>query len=118
MRNFIRIAVLGVALGGAAACAAHSPNIASIRNNPGRYYDRTVSVDGVVRDSWSVPLLPYRVYKIEDRTGEVTVLSESGRVPAAGAHVQVTGRIEDMASFGGRSIGLHIRQSRLHVYRD
>jgi len=118
MRNFIRVAVLGVVLAGAATCATHSPSIASIRNNPGRYYDRTVSVDGVVRDAWSVPLVPYRVYRIEDRTGDVTVLSESGRVPAPGARVQVTGRVEDVASVGGRSIGLHIRQSRLHVYRD
>src|SRR4029079_6375512 len=77
-----------------------------------------VTVDGVVRDAWSVPLVPYHVYRIEDRTGDVTVLSESGRVPAPGARVQVTGRVEDVASVGGRSIGLHIRQSRLHVYRD
>ena len=40
MRHFIRVAVLGLALAGAAACATHSPNIASIKNNPGRYYDR------------------------------------------------------------------------------
>jgi hypothetical protein len=117
MRHFIRVAVLGLALAGAAACATHSPNIASIKNNPGRYYDRTVSVDGVVRDAWSVPLVPYRVYRIEDRTGEVTVLSESGRVPSPGAHVQVTGRVEDVASIGGRSLGLHIRAARVHVYR-
>ena len=117
MRNFIRVAVLGALLASAAACATHSPSIASIKNNPGRYYDRTVSVDGVVRDAWSVPLVPYRVYRIEDQTGEVTVLSESGRVPSPGAHVQVTGRVEDVASIGGRSLGLHIRAARVHVYR-
>jgi hypothetical protein len=117
MRNFIRVAVLGVVLAGTAACATHSPNIASIKDNPGRYYDRTVSIDGVVRDAWSVPLVPYHVYKIEDRTGEVTVLSESGRVPKPGARVQVTGRVEDFASVGGRSLGLHIRAAHVHVYR-
>jgi hypothetical protein len=118
MRHFIRVAVLGALLAGAAACATRSPSIANIKNNPGRYYDRTVSVDGVVRDAWSVPLVPYRVYRIADQTGEVTVLSESGRVPSPGARVQVTGRVEDVASIGGRSLGLHIRQARLHVYRD
>ena len=106
--------LLGIA---AAGCATRSPNIADIKYNPGRYYDRTVNVEGVVRDAWNVPLVPFRAYRIEDRTGDVMVLSQSGRVPPPGARVAVTGRVEDVASFGGHSIGLHIREQRLHVYR-
>ena len=99
------------------ACATHSPNIADLKYNPGRYYDRTVSVDGVVSSAWGVPLAPLQVYKIKDSTGEVTVISDSGRVPPRGARVEVVGRVEEFATLGGRSIGLHIREDHLRVKR-
>ena len=40
-----------------------------------------VAVDGVVTSSWGMPLVPYKFYKVDDGTGEVTVLSQSGRTP-------------------------------------
>jgi hypothetical protein len=101
----------------AAGCATRSPNIADIKYNPGRYYNRTVSVEGVVSSSWGVPLVPLKVYKIQDSSGEVTVVSEQGRVPPRGARVRVQGRVEEFGTFGGRSIGLHIRERHLHVIR-
>jgi hypothetical protein len=110
-------AVLLGALLLASACATRSPNIADIRYNPGRYYNRTVRVDGVVSSSWGVPLVPLRVYKIRDTTGEVTVISQSGRVPPRGARVEVRGRVEEFATLGGRTIGLHIREDHLRVKR-
>ena len=117
MRSFIRVSVLGVALAAATACATHSPNIGDIKYNPSRYYDRTVTVSGIVQDAWNVPFAPVRAYRITDSTGDVTVLSQSGRVPPPGARVEVTGRVEDIATIGTRSVGLHIRQERLHIYR-
>jgi hypothetical protein len=47
----------------------------------------------------------------------VTVVSQSGRVPPRGARVEVRGKVEEFGSFGGRSIGLHIREDHLHVVR-
>jgi hypothetical protein len=98
-----------------AGCATHSPNIADLKYNPGRYYNRTVSVEGVVSNSWGVPLVPFKVYNVQDSTGEVTVVSQSGRVPPRGARVEVRGKVEEFGTFGGRSIGLHIREDHLHV---
>jgi len=49
-----------------AGCALHSPSIADIKYNPGRYQDRTVSVEGVVTSSWGVPLVPFKFYKVDD----------------------------------------------------
>ena len=108
-------ALLVAALLSVAGCAARSPSIADLKYNPGRYYNRTVSVEGVVSSSWAVPLVPFNVYKIEDSTGEVTVISESGRVPPRGTRVEVRGRVEEVATLGGRSIGLHIRENHLRV---
>ncbi len=100
---------------GASACATRSPNIADIQYNPGRYYNRNVAIEGVVSSSWGVPLVPFKVYKVQDSTGEVTVVSQSGRVPPRGARVEVTGRVEEFGTFGGRALGLHIRENHLRV---
>jgi len=109
--------VIIAAAGVVGGCAVRSPSIRDIHHNPGRYYDRTVEVDGVVSSSWGVPMLPLRIYRIEDGTGELTVVSQSPRVPPKGARVQVRGRVEEFATFGGRSLGLHVREDRLKVKR-
>jgi len=104
---------LTVALGFAAAlsaCALHSPSVAELKYNRGRYQNKTVSVNGVVTSSWGVPLVPFKVYKIDDGTGELTVVSQDGRTPSKGARVRVKGRVSDMATFGGRAVGLHLEQ--------
>ena len=85
-------------------------SVAELKYNPGRYQDKTVALDGVVTSSWGVPLVPFRFYKIDDGTGELTVLSQNGRTPSKGAHVRVTGKVGDVANFGGQSVGLHLRE--------
>jgi hypothetical protein len=100
-----------------AACAVRSPSIADIQHNPGRYYDRSVSVEGVVTSSWGVPLVPFRVYTIGDSSGEVTVMSSQSRVPPRGARVRVKGKVTEFGTFGGRSVGLHLREESLRVLR-
>lgn len=95
----------------AAGCAARSVRIAELKVEPGRYDDRTVSVTGVVTDSYGIPLLPFQVYKIDDGTGDIMVLSRSGRAPAKGARLEVKGKVSEFATFGGRSLGLHIEET-------
>ena len=97
------------------ACAGtlRNPDIADVKQNAGHYSDRTVTVDGTVTSSWGVPLVPFRFYKIDDGTGEVTVISQNGRVPSKGSHVRVTGKVGDVANFGGQSVGLHLREKEL-----
>jgi len=102
----------------AAACAVRSPSIADLQQNPGRYYDRSVSVEGNVTSSWDVPLVPLKIYRVGDSTGEITVVSETGRVPPRGARVRVKGRVTQFGTFGGRQIGMHLRESSLRVLRD
>ena len=97
----------------AGACALRSPSIADVQYNPGRYYNRSVSVEGVVTSSWGVPLVPFKLYKVDDGTGEVTVVSQDGRAPTKGARVSVKGRVNEFGSFGGSSVGLHLRQEHL-----
>ena len=115
-----RLAAVTALVGMSSACALslRNPDIADLQRHPGRYTNHTVSVSGVVTSSWGVPLVPYRMYKVDDGTGEVTVLSQSSRMPAKGERVRVKGRVEDVAMFGGRALGLHIREEGLYVKRD
>src|SRR5690349_23839596 len=81
-------------------CALHRPSVADLKYNPGRYQNKTVAIDGVVTSSWGVPLVPFKVYKVDDGTGELTVLSQNGHTPTTGARIRVKGRVNDMATFG------------------
>jgi len=99
------------------ALAVRRPSVAELKFNPGRYHDKTVAIDGVVTSSWGVPLVPFKMYKVDDGTGEVTVIAQDGRTPTKGAHVRVKGKVNEVATFGGQSVGLHIRQTDLDFRR-
>ncbi len=92
-----------------------NPKVVELQHNPAKYYDKTVTISGVVTSSWGLPLVPMKVYKVNDGTGEVTVLSQNTRTPPKGARVTVKGKVGDVAMFGGQSLGLHIREESLHI---
>ncbi len=108
MRTTTRLAAVLMMALFLTACGARSVRIAELQDRPGRYTDDTISVTGTVTSSWGIPLLPYQFYNVDDGSGEITVLSRSGRVPSKGTRVQVKGRLSEIASFGTRSVGLHI----------
>ena len=91
-------------------CAARGVRVAELRDQPTKYATKTVSVTGVVTSSWGVPLVPFQLYNVDDGTGQITVLSRTGRTPAKGTRVQVNGKISEFAVFGGRSVGLHLQE--------
>jgi len=99
------------------ALAVRRPSVQELKYNPGRYYDRTVAIDGVVTSSWGVPLVPFKMYKVDDGTGEVTVVSRGTRVPSRGSHVRVTGRVSELGAFGGSSVGLHLEERDIDFKR-
>jgi hypothetical protein len=118
-RTFARLGALLVLAATLSGCAltTRRPSVAELKYNPGRYHDRTVAIDGVVTTSWGLPLVPFKMYKVDDGTGEVTVIANDGRVPSRGAHVRVKGKVGEVATFGGQSVGLHIRQRDLDFRR-
>jgi hypothetical protein len=99
------------------ALALRTPQIADMKANPARYHDKTVSISGVVTSSWGLPLVPFRLYKVDDGTGELTVVSTDTRVPTRGARVRVKGKVNEVATFGGQAVGLHLQQRSLHIDR-
>jgi hypothetical protein len=112
-------AIAATMLGGSllvAGCASGA-SIGQLQTNPGRYMDRNVSVSGTVTNAWGVPFVPLKLYQVDDGTGEMLIVSDGQRIPSRGAHVRVTGRVQEFAVVGGRSIGLHMRERDLD-YRD
>jgi len=91
-------------------CAARGVKIAQLKDQPTKYDRKSVRVTGIVTSSWGIPLVPFQLYKVDDGTGEITVLSRYGRTPSKGTRVSVKGRINEFAVFGGRSVGLHIQE--------
>jgi len=119
IRHLTRLATVAALAAATVSCALslRNPDIVDLQRHPARYQDRTVSISGVVTSSWGLPLVPFRLYKVDDGTGEVTVVSQGLRTPARGEHVRVKGRVEDLAIFGGRPLGLHLREDSLYVRR-
>jgi hypothetical protein len=106
-----------VAVSSGCALSLRTPTVAELERHPGRYQDHTVSIDGIVTSSWGLPLLPFRLYKVDDGTGEVTVVSQNSRTPARGERVRVKGKVSDVAVLGGQALGLHLREEGLYVKR-
>ena len=76
-----------------------------------------VLVAGIVTTSWGAPLMPFKMYKVDDGTGEVTVISQGYRMPTRGSRVRVKGRVDELAVLGGQALGLHLREEKLSVRR-
>lgn len=99
------------------AIALRTPSVAELKYNPGRYQNKTVAINGVVTSSWGVPLVPFKLYKVDDGTGEMTVISQGGRTPSKGSRIRVKGRVSDVATFGGQAVGLHLEQTGISFKR-
>ena len=65
--------------------------IADIKYNPGRYQNQNRHRRRRVTSSWGVPLVPFKFYKVDDGTGEMTVVAHNGRTPSKGSRVRVKG---------------------------
>ena len=113
MKKTLAVVILSVLV--AAGCAARGVRVAELKDQPTKYATKSVSVTGVVTSSWGIPLMPFQLYNVDDGSGEITVMSRSGRTPARGTRVQVKGKVNELAVFGGRSIGLHLQEENRKI---
>jgi hypothetical protein len=114
---FRAVVVLALATVTVSCASFRNPSIAELKLNPGRYQDHSVNIHGVVTSSWGIPLVPFRFYKVDDGTGEVTVFSQGSRTPTRGARVDVRGKVNEVAVLGGQALGLHLKEERISVKR-
>lgn len=98
-RRTLQFALLALLVAGAltsTACAS-TKTIDQLLADPARYRDDTVKLSGEVVDSYSVA--NRGAYQIDDGTGRLWVVSESG-VPRKSARVTVTGKVREGFNFG------------------
>jgi hypothetical protein len=87
-----------------------TPSVSEIQNNPGKYSGKEIGIHGTVDQTFGA--LGTGAYQVDDGTGRIWVLSQGYGVPGRGAKVKVAGTLIQGASFGGRNLGLAIRQTR------
>ena len=83
--------------------------IADINNDPGRYFDKEVTVAGKVVRSYGA--VNQGVYQIDDGTGTIWIYSERG-VPSKDAYIGATGRVMPGVTFSGRNYGNGMRETK------
>jgi hypothetical protein len=92
-----RVGLLALLVGAVLSSACATRTINQVLADPGRYRDRQVKLSGSVVDSYS--LIGNGAYQIDDSTGRLWVVSNSG-VPRKGARVSVTGTVREGFSLG------------------
>ena len=112
MKPTILIAALAALLTG---CGPTRIN--RILAEPGRYQNRSVTVEGRVTTAYGANIpglnLP-GVYQVEDGSGKIYVVSTTG-VPTRDARVRVKGTVTPGLNVGGRSYGTAIRARDLDI---
>ena len=112
-KNFVLgLMVAAAALSGACASMG-SRSISEVQTNPGKFHDKTVTVEGVVTTSFGIPLVPFKVFRVSDGSAEMLVISDDDRIPGKNARVRVRGEVQEFALLGGRSFGLHLREKSI-----
>lgn len=76
-------------------------SIGKINQDPGHFAGKEVTIAGHVTNSFGA--LGTGVFRIDDGTGSLWVFSEKYGVPANGADLAVTGRLQQGFAFGGRN---------------
>jgi hypothetical protein len=109
--------VFGVIIAAAAlsgACASMGErSISEVQSNPGKFHDKTVTVEGVVTTSFGIPLVPFQVFRVSDGTAEMLVISDHNQPVTKNSRVRVRGEVNGFAVIAGRNFGLHLREKSI-----
>lgn len=105
-----RIPFYSIVLLSAVLIACGTTKISEINADPARFANKEVSIAGEVVSAFGA--LSQGAFEMDDGTGRIWVISENYGVPAKGARVRVTGRVQSGITFGGRSFGTVLRQTK------
>ena len=92
----------------AAPAALAKTSINKINADPGKYYNKKVSIEGTVTDSYGV--LGQGAYELDDGTGRIWVIAERA-VPARGSRVEAKGHVITGFVYHGRNLAAALRET-------
>lgn len=108
------LASLLVALSLFASACPKRVSIAQIEANPSRYNEKTVIVTGIVKTSYGLSIPVIRegggIYKIDDGTGSIWVVTNERGVPSRDVQLVVKGKLRSGVTYNGRNYGLVIME--------
>jgi len=81
--------------------------IQEIKQHAKKYDEDVIIVAGKVTQVTKVPL--FKAYRIEDSSGEIWVITDN-KLPNQGDQLSIRCQVENIAIFGQRSMGLHLRE--------
>ena len=114
----IRAGLLGLILSIAfLAAACEEASISKIQNNPSKYYNKEVGFVGTVSDAYGFSVLGQGggIYKVDDGSGSIWVVSQNGGVPTKGTRIGVKGRVQNGVNWNGKNYGLGVIETGRRV---
>ncbi len=94
-----------------AGCKESLTPIKTLLDDPGRYDHKIVRVAGKVTNAISV--LGYGGYRIDDGTGQLTVITKTNGAPREGAEVGVEGEFRSGFTLGPETVAAIIEKRRM-----
>jgi hypothetical protein len=113
MKKFLRLGIflwLAALVGCASLPFGYTP-IREITAAPASFEGKEIKVKGKVKSLTKIPLLEISMFTLDDGTGEILVIP-AGTTPAEQETVAISGRVESLAIIGGRSLGIHIKETK------
>lgn len=90
-------------------CPTHA-SIGDITRDPGHFAGQEVTISGQASDTFGG--FGNGIFQVDDGTGRIWVFSQNFGVPGNGNKVSVTGQVQQGFSFGGKSYGVILRQTK------
>lgn len=98
------LACLVLALAVAWGCSSRM-RIHELASDPGRYNEQRVTVEGVVTQTWAIPVIGQSLVRLDDGTGQVWV-KPHGRVPFQGEEIRVEGTLKIGVTLANKNLGV------------
>ena len=108
-RRALVLAAVALPLLFATGCKSTTP-IKTLLDDPSRFDHQVVRIAGDVQEAAGI--LGYGVYRVNDGTGTITVLTQTGGAPRTGAQVGVEGEFRAAFTLGTESMAALMEQKR------
>ncbi|TMQ67705.1 MAG: hypothetical protein E6K81_17030 [Candidatus Eisenbacteria bacterium] len=93
-----------------AGCKGGLTPIKTLLDDPGRFDHQTVRIGGTVKQG--VGILGYGVYRLDDGTGTLTVVTKEGGSPREGAKIGAEGEFRSAFTLGTETAAVLVEKQR------
>lgn len=114
-KGILAILVVSAILTGCDYFSYGATTLESIQANAAQMEQKEVKILGTVKGTSAFPFIHMKTYIIQDASGEM-VITTDGPLPKEGEKIALKGRVENAATMGGESLGVHIKEiKRLNI---